>query len=612
VRYRLGEALEQEGRLLEAKDHFRELRDRGRDEAVAQRATYRLGLIALRENDTAAARREGEALLRVGILPELREGTLLLVAESALRGDDPNRAVVLLRTALRDFPDSPAAARTRLALGWALLRDGDAASAIREWRDVAAKADLETRALALLAVADIALREGQEGDALAALRGVTAPPPGIRSADAVLVNRGILALRTGAYADAIQVLEPIAPRIADLPTQGLARRALGIAHYELGQYDQAERQFRFAASAAPQELSSWLGVGLAALAQHRLAEAEDALGRARFAPVDVATAAAYGRVLVSVQRQDRDAFRERATDFVDRFPRHPAAPAVLYGLAAAALDRKDLGEAQAWTQRLLREHAASDYGTDALLRLAAAADTRPDVARQAYRDLLARPGGGPARADAWFGLAETALAAGDGGEAQRAAEGFLREAPAGDPRAARANLVMVRALEAQGQKDRALTAMDTFLRQFPRDAATPGLELRRGQLLAEAKRWDAAQQAFEVARRADDSRLAAEAEFWLGEALRARGDYEGAIGAYLGATYAYPESPWAARGLQGAAQAYVARQMDREAGIVLRKLAARPGVDPALAQWARDSLARLGPAASPAPPPGRPGPAAKP
>ena len=54
--------------------------------------------------------------------------------------------------------------------------------------------------------------------------------------------------------------------------------------------------------------------------------------------------------------------------------------------------------------------------------------------------------------------------------------------------------------------------------------------------------------------------------------------------------------------------------MDREAGIVLRKLAARPGVDPALAQWARDSLARLGPAASPGPPApaGRPAPAPKP
>jgi len=172
----------------------------------------------------------------------------------------------------------------------------------------------------------------------------------------------------------------------------------------------------------------------------------------------------------------------------------------------------------------------------------------------------------------------------------------------------------VRALEAQGQRDRALTAIDSFLRQFPGDAATSGLELRRGQLFAGAGRWDVAQQAFEVARRADDPAVAAAAEFGLGEALRARGDHEAAIGAYLGATYAYPESPWAARGLQGAAQAYVARQMLREAAIVLRKLAVRPGVDPALAQWARDSLARLGPAVSPGPaaPGGGAGPAPRP
>jgi TolA-binding protein len=607
VRYRLGEALEQEGRLLEAKDHFRELRDRGRDEAVAQRATYRLGLVALRENDTMGARREGEALLRAGTLPELREGTLLLVAESAARGDDPNRAAAVLRTALRDYPDSPHAARARLALGWAILRDGDAESAIREWRAVATQADLETRALALLAVADIALRQGREAEALDALRGVSAPPPGLRPTDGILLNRGILALRTGAHTEAIQTLEPLAPRIIDLPMQALARRALGIAHYELGRYDQAERQFRLSASAMPQEPSTWLGAGLAALAQNRLTEAEDALGRARFAVPDVATAASYGLVLVAVQRGDRAAFRERGTTFVDRFPRHPAVPAVLYGLAAAALDRKDLAEGQAWTQRLLRDHAASDFGTHALLRLAVAAETppRPDIARQAYRDLLARSTTTEIRAEASFGLAEAALAAGDGAEAQRAVEGFLREVPAGDPRAAQAHLMLVRALEAQGQRDRAVTAIEGFLRQFPRDAATPALELRRGRLLAEARRWDAAQQAFDGVRRADDPALAAEAEFWLGEALRARGEHEAATTAYLAATYAYPDSPWAARGLQGAAQAFVARQMPRDAAIVLRKLAARPGVDPALAQWAREALASLGvgQGAAPAPAP---------
>jgi tetratricopeptide (TPR) repeat protein len=614
VRYRLGEQLEQEGRLLEAKDHYRELRDKGREEAVAQRATYRLGLVGLRENDTAGARRESEALLRAGVLPELREGALLLVAESAARGDDPNRAAAVLRTALRDYPDSPLAARTRLALGWALLRDGDGESAIREWRAVATRSDLETQAHALLAVADVALRQGREAEALEAFRGVTAPPPGLRNAEAVMLNRGILAIRTGDHAAAVQALEPLAPRVADIPTQALARRALGIAQYQLGRYDQAERQFRLAASATPQEPSSWLGAGLAALAQNRLAEAEDALLRARFAAVDVATSAWYGLVLVSVQRGDRDAFRERGTNFVDRFPRHAAAPAVIYGLAVAALDRNDLGEGQAWTQRLLREHAASDYGTDALVRLTAAAGTRPDVARQAYRDLLTRSAPPDVRADAWFGLAETALAASDGAEAQRSAEGFLREVPAGDPRAARAHLILVRALQAQGQPDRALAAMEGFLRQFPRDAATPALELSRGQLLAGAQRWDAAQQAFEAARLADDPAVAAEAEFRLGETLRARGDYEGAIGAYLSATYAYGEQPvWAAQGLQGAAQAYVARQMPREAAIMLRKLAALPGVDAALAQWARDSLARLGAAANPGPPaPGGAAPAPKP
>jgi tetratricopeptide (TPR) repeat protein len=156
--------------------------------------------------------------------------------------------------------------------------------------------------------------------------------------------------------------------------------------------------------------------------------------------------------------------------------------------------------------------------------------------------------------------------------------------------------------------------MEAFLRQFPRDAATPTLELNRAQLLAGAQRWDAAQAAFTAARRADDPAVAAEAEFRLGEMLRARGDYEAAIEAYLSATYAYDDQPvWAARGLQGAAQSYVARQMPREAGIVLRKLAARPGVDPALAQWARDSLGRLGPASNPAPSaPGAAAPAPKP
>jgi tetratricopeptide (TPR) repeat protein len=602
VRYRLGEALEGAGRPAEAKDQYRELRERGRDEGIAQRASYRLGLLALRENDVGAARRDGEALLRVGVLPELREGVLALVAESAVRGGDPNRAVSVLRAVLRDYAGSPHAARTRLALGWALAKDGDVASALREWREVAGSADAETRALAWLAIADAQLRQGQEPEAAEALRRLgPAPPPGLARPDALRLNRGILAVRTRAFAEALQVLEAPAPPGGDLATQALVARALGVAYYELGRYDQAERQFRLAARVAPQEPSSWLGAGLAALAQHRFAEAEDALGRARYAAVDVATSAWYGLVLTALQRGDRELFRERATSFLDRFPRYAAAPAVLYGLVATALERGDAAEGQSWTQRLLREHPGSEYGTDALLRLAASG-SRPDVARQAYRDLLQRPATpGDVRADAWLGLAETALAARDPGEAQRGAEGFLRDASA-DPRAPRAYAILARAQEEQGQKDGALQTLDAFLARFPQDPAAPAFQLSRGQLLLDGRRADEAARALEAAREAADPAVAAAAQFWLGEALRTRGDMEAATSAYLTATYVYPDSSWAARGLQGAALAYVSRQMPREAGIVLRKLAARPGTDPALVQWARESLARLGAAGADAPP----------
>jgi TolA-binding protein len=177
----------------------------------------------------------------------------------------------------------------------------------------------------------------------------------------------------------------------------------------------------------------------------------------------------------------------------------------------------------------------------------------------------------------------------------------------------RAYALLVRALELQGRRDQALRATETFLARFPNDAQTPAFQLTRGQLLVAERRWDAAQKAFEAARDRRDAAVAAPAQYWLGEALRAQDQHEAAVASYLGATYLYPSTPWAARGLQGAAESYLARKMGREAGIVLRKLAAIPGADPAVAQWARQVLAQLGPAAAedgrrllPRPDPGKP------
>jgi tetratricopeptide (TPR) repeat protein len=604
VLYRFGEALEQVNQLAEARERYRTLRDRGREEAIAQRGAYRLGLLELRQGDVVGARREGEALLRGGTIAALREPAVLLAAEAAARGGDPNRAAALFRVALRENPDSPLAAPVRLRLGWALHQDRESESALREWAEVARSADAETATGAWLAMAEVSLAEGRDAEALSALRGVGPLPAGsplASLADVVSLDRGILAVRTGAWQEAVQTLEPLAPRLVDFPRQALLRRALGLARFRLGQFDLAERQFRQAAHVAPAEPSSWLGVGLAALAQSRLAEAQDALNRARLAAVpELSTAATYGLVLTALRRGDTDQFRERATAFVDRYPTYPATPAVLYALVAAALDRGDLDAGEAWVRRLVRDQPQSDYVPDALLRLAAAtADKRPQVARQAYLDLLALRPGGAGRTDAWLGIAEAAIALGDPRGAQQAAEGFLREAPPSDPRVAEGYVLLARAHQMQGQREQALRATDAFLARSGDDPRVPAVQLTRGQLLVESGAWEPAQRAFEAARDRGEPAVAAPAQFWLGETLRARDQHDAAISEYLGATYLYPDSPWAARGLQGAAQSYLGRNMAREAGIVLRKLLTLRSVEPALAQWARQVLGQLGPTAGP-------------
>jgi tetratricopeptide (TPR) repeat protein len=608
VTYRLGEIYERHGRIAEAQRQYLTLRETGRIEAIAQRAAYRLGLLALRAQRAADARTEAETLLRAGVIPDppdFREAVLLLAAEGAGRGEDPNRAVALFRLALRDYPSSPHAGAARLLLGWALFKDGEPESAIREWQEAALAPALEVAAQANLAIAEVALQQGREAQALDALRAFARLGVAHPLQDVLALNRGILLVRsaetgtpdemTARLGEAVSVVEPLAPRLARSSHEPPLRRALGLARYRLGQYDLAERQFRQAAQWAPADPSNWLGVGLAALNQARHAEAEDALGRARLAASpQVAAPAAYALVLVALTRRDDGAFRERATFFVDRYPGDPRTGLILYALVRQALARPDLEQADVWVKRLLRDHPKSDYVPDALFGLAGAARDRPTLAREAYRELVARLGDPRVRAEARLGLAEASMALGAVAEAQQAAEGFLAESAPGDPRAPRAWALLIRTLENQGQRDRVIAATAKFLAQFPNDPLAPAIRLTRGHLLLAGKEWDQARQALEAARDTGEPAVASAAQVWLGELHRVRDEHEAAIAAYLGATYLYPETPWAARGLQGAAQSYVARQMPRQAAILLRKLADWPGVDADLQRWARQALAQLG------------------
>lgn len=596
--YRLAEGVERLGGLPEAEKHFRTLRDGGRVEGLAQRAAYRLGLLALRAQRPGDARVEGEALLRAGILPELREPVILLTAEAAARADDANRAAALLRLALRDYPTSRYAGAVRLTLGWALLKDGDPELALREWHQAALANDLDVAVLAHLAIAQVALQQGREDESLAALRELARLAPAHPLADTLAVNRGILLIRAKEYAVAVQELEPLVPRITVPPRQAVLRRALGIARYHLRQFDAAEREFGWAAYWAPAEPSHALGVGLAALAQNRLNEAEKGLTTARLAAApDITIPATYALVLAADRRRDADLFRDRARVFVDRYPAHPYSELLLYRLVRQAVERREPEQADVWVKRLVRDQPKSELIPDALVLLAeASASDRPALARRAYGELLARVREVDLRRDAWLGLAEAAMALGDAAETQRALEGFLAEATADDPRAARALALLIRAYELQGRRDRVIAATEAFLVRFPAHPLAPRIQLTRGHLLLVEQQWNPAQQALEAARDAGEPAVAASAHFYLGELHRSRNQYEAATTEYLAAAYVYSDTmPWSTRGLQGAVQSYLARQMPREASILLRKLLARPGVEPDLAQWARRALTQLGP-----------------
>jgi tetratricopeptide (TPR) repeat protein len=455
--------------------------------------------------------------------------------------------------------------------------------------------DPETGALAGLAAAEAALRMRRDAEALDALRVIEGLPVPEPLREAALLDRGVLTVRAGAWKEAIGILEPLAPRIADPARQSLARRALGTARYHLGEHAGASQEFRRSLHLARAESSAWIGLGLSALAQRRLAEAEEAFAHARAsADPPTAAAAAHGLVLVAIQRGDEAAFATRAAAFVDADPAHEAVPGLLCRLAATAVSRGEIERAERWVTRLVLDHPRSEHAREALRHFGAATEGRPGVGRRVYDAILARPVPDWLRLDALFGLAEAGLALGDAADAQRAAEAFLREAPAGDPRIPTAFARLVRIHEAQGRHGLALRTAESFLARFPDEPLGPRVELVRGRLLVAEGRWESAQRSLEAARDRGEPEVAAEAHFWLGETLRARGDLGAATAVYLGASRLYPQTMWAARGLQGAARSYLDRGMPAEAAALLREITVQPAAEPALVDWARDGLRRLG------------------
>jgi TolA-binding protein len=154
-------------------------------------------------------------------------------------------------------------------------------------------------------------------------------------------------------------------------------------------------------------------------------------------------------------------------------------------------------------------------------------------------------------------------------------------------------LLLAQAQEASNNRAAALETYMRLDREYPNKGGAGAL-LGTARLLQNEGRGDEARTRLKRAVNQDDPQVAVEAAYLLGEGLRAAGQNEDAVEAYMTAVYLKPDSPWARRSLLGAGQSFTALKQTESAAIVYKKLLAASGVEPELATEARNGLKALG------------------
>ncbi len=590
-----GEAYRREGQSGEARSQFELVRSAESGRPLGWIALLRLAQMDLEAREFSRAASESTEVLNQPLPPDFRPLTLLLHAEAAYRARDWEASAAGFRRFLSEFPGHPQAGAAALSLGWAEFRRGNRVGARERWTAFARYFAADPHAPeALLLAAELA---GEAGDPAAKelLDQLLSHYPTYAQAEVAHLNRAILDLRAGRSWEAREEVGALVGRSPLSPFIGRARVALGAALLAQGLAAEAGAEFARAVQQGVGALGH-LGAGSTALVLRRWDDAAREFAQARDAGNrPVGEAAEYGLAAVLLNSGKRDEFSKSATVLLQSTRSPSILPSLLYVLAGLAVEEKKWNEARTLTLRLVNEFPGSDPADDALFRLGtgASAVKQWPLTREAFQILEDRYPKSPLAEEARLGLSEALLKTGALREARARLEAFLVSA-SGDPRLPRALFLLGQAREGAGDRTGALETYARLNSEYPNSEWTVAGRIPQGRLLQQGGRWEEARQAFERAVAGSDVPSAVEAAFELGEGLRSRGAHEDATEAYLTAAYLAPDSIWARRALLGAGQSLAALKQTDSAVIVYRKLLAQPGVEPELAQQARQALTALG------------------
>ncbi|MBI2218816.1 MAG: tetratricopeptide repeat protein [Candidatus Rokubacteria bacterium] len=560
---------------------------------LGQLALLRLARVNFELREFAQAATEATTLLSTVLAPETRITGLLLQGEAAYHAGRYAVADGAYLRALVEFPKHPQTPLVRLSLAWVALRQDKPEEARRLFLEFARLIpDHPHAADALVLASELAIDAGELDTARAELDRIIAGHPMHPRTEFARLNRAILMVRQGDFAQALPALRDWIRRAPFPPLLGRAHAALGTALLAANKPAEAAKHFTAAKREGSGAVAS-LGLGAAALAQGRPEEAARALTDARDnGTADIAATAEYGLAVAAFAKGRVREFKAPALAALHAAPTSPMAPRLLYVLTGIAVEDKDWSAALDHARALATKFSDDEAADDALERIgSAASEARAwPVVHDAYSLLRQRYPGSPFVPAARVLLAQALLETGRPDDARRELEQLTASSPPAD---ARPWMLLARARETTGDRRGAVEAYSRAAKEGK------GAELMRDALLGQArllvaeKRWDQARAVLDRLLKSPEQDLVLEAAFSIGETYRAEGDAIAATEYYMTAAYLAPDSTFGQRALLAAAQTFAAANHTGAAATVYKKLLAQAGVPSDLAAAARQGLQAL-------------------
>jgi TolA-binding protein len=495
----------------------------------------------------------------------LRSRVFFLQAEIHERRGDHHRAVQLFHSVAEDFPyhglTEPARLR-EVRLLWALGQRSDAESALESFLRMYPES--EWRVEAMLLLAHYAAVSGRVDRSRSLLSEVEEDLTGDSLKPSEKLTVGDVYRQLGEFDEALQRYRAVMEEYGDQSFGTHAVERIAAAHFETGDYDQAEAFYRQAlagkidesrrSSLESQRIICLYRQGLMSAAIKARKEFEDTYRQEE----EQAAALLMEEAQVHREAEDEQAARKALEEILSKYPHSHMAQEADYQLGILSLISGRYQEALERFEALLEQYPQTDLEGLVLFKMGSALyglQQYPDAARQ-YRRAAELTSDDTLKVDALFnaGICHARMNDWDG----------------------------------------AISAYQQLLNDFSRHPDRQVWSLRLGFAYLESGQTARALETFVGIDPGSDEELGAELQFWVGECYFKMGRFERAAQEYLRVGFLYPQQvQWATTAEYNAGVSYEKLGRTEEARTIYRKLVQTQRGDGQWGQMAQERLRQL-------------------